>query len=209
MGGWFPQGNCTLSVGTGAPLVSPPMAKISIGRHEFLSGHCIRVTNRVESLAGPAQTITEKLELYAVYQVSAWVQVAPGKNLPARCITIKVLVDDTCFDVCSIEVDDEEWHEIGGSFRIEKQPSVAAVHVGGPTPSVDLMIAGFAIFPVDRQARFERLKKQTEKVCIHIFAKYVLPKKSSHWFLVSVVLSELMSCGYCSSRDLINPIKEK
>jgi hypothetical protein len=46
------------------------------------------------------------------------------------------------------EVNVERWHEIGGFFRIEKQPSDVTFYVQGPAPGVDLMIAGLQIFPV-------------------------------------------------------------
>uniref|UniRef100_A0A0V0IIT8 Putative ovule protein n=1 Tax=Solanum chacoense TaxID=4108 RepID=A0A0V0IIT8_SOLCH len=58
--GWFPFGNCTMSVQTGSPLMMPPMARDSLGAHEPLSGRYILVTNRTQNWMGPAQMITEK-----------------------------------------------------------------------------------------------------------------------------------------------------
>jgi hypothetical protein len=46
------------------------------------------------------------------------------------------------------EINGKRWHEIGGFFIIEKQPSDVTLYVQGPAPGVDLMIAGLKIFPV-------------------------------------------------------------
>ncbi|RYR55593.1 hypothetical protein Ahy_A06g030778 isoform B [Arachis hypogaea] len=62
--GWYPLGNCTLSVKTGSPHIMPPMARDSLGPHELLSGRYILVTNRTQTWMGPAQTITDKLKLF-------------------------------------------------------------------------------------------------------------------------------------------------
>ncbi|XP_043713529.1 endo-1,4-beta-xylanase 1-like isoform X1 [Telopea speciosissima] len=163
LNGWFPLGNCTMSVGTGSPHLLPPMARDSLGPHEPLSGRCILVTNRTQTWMGPAQIITAKLKLYLTYQVSAWVRVGPGVNTPQN-VNVALGVDSQWVNGGQVEVNDDRWHEIGGSFRIEKQPSKVMVYIQGPSSGVDFMVAGLQIFPVDRQARFKHLKKQTDKI---------------------------------------------
>ncbi|GAU31351.1 hypothetical protein TSUD_315610 [Trifolium subterraneum] len=161
--GWSPLGNCTLSVGTGSPRVLPPMARDSLGPHESLSGRYILITNRTQTYMGPSQTITEKLTLYLTYQVSAWVRISSGSHGPQN-VGIALSVDGQWVNGGQTEVADSRWHEIGGSFRIEKQSSNVFVYIQGPVSGVDLMVAGLQIFPVDRQARFRYLRKQTDKI---------------------------------------------
>ncbi|CAK9173883.1 unnamed protein product [Ilex paraguariensis] len=161
--GWFPLGNCTLTVGTGSPHILPPMASDSLGPHEPLSGSYILVTNRTQTWMGPAQMITDKVKLYLTYQVSAWVRIGPGATCPQN-INIALGVDSQWVNGGQAEVNDDRWHEIGGSFRIEKQPDKVMGYVQGPAPGVDMMVAGLQIFPVDRQTRFRHLKKLTDKI---------------------------------------------
>uniref|UniRef100_A0A2N9GVP4 GH10 domain-containing protein n=1 Tax=Fagus sylvatica TaxID=28930 RepID=A0A2N9GVP4_FAGSY len=161
--GWFPLGNCTLSVGTGSPHILPPMARESLEPHEPLSGRYILVTNRTQTWMGPAQMITDKLKLFLTYQVSAWVRIGSGATGPQN-VNIALGVDNQWVNGGQAEVNGDGWHEIGGSFRIEKQPSKVMVYVQGPSPGVDLMVAGVQIFPVDRQARFRYLRRQTDKI---------------------------------------------
>ncbi|CAN1758090.1 Endo-1,4-beta-xylanase 1 [Linum perenne] len=160
---WFPLGNCILSVESGSPYILPPMAKDSLGTHESLSGRYIRVTNRSESWMGPAQIVTDKLKLYLTYQVSAWVRIGPGAN-SSQIVNAALGVDGDWINGGEVEVNDGNWHEIGGTFRLEKQPSNAMVYVQGPDSGVDLMVAGLHIFGVNRKARFSYLKKQTDKI---------------------------------------------
>ncbi|CAL0323710.1 unnamed protein product [Lupinus luteus] len=161
--GWFPLGSCTLSVRIGSPHIIPPLARDSLGPHELLSGRYILVTNRTQTWNGPAQTITEKLKLFLTYQVSAWVRIGSGSNGPQN-VNVALSVDNQWVNGGQTEVSDDRWHEIGGSFRIEKQPSNVMVYVQGPAAGVDLMVAGLQIFPVDRHARFRYLKMQTDKI---------------------------------------------
>ncbi|XP_043711420.1 endo-1,4-beta-xylanase 1-like isoform X2 [Telopea speciosissima] len=163
LNGWFPLGNCTMSVNSGSPLLLPPMARDSLGPYEPLSGRYILVTNRTQTWMGPAQMITDKLKLYLTYQVSAWVRVGPGVTTPQNVIGA-LSVDNQWVNGGQVEANDERWHEIGGSFRIEKQPSKVMVSFQGPSSGVDLMVAGLQIFPVDRQARFKHLKMHTDKI---------------------------------------------
>ncbi|XP_052191302.1 endo-1,4-beta-xylanase 1-like isoform X2 [Diospyros lotus] len=161
--GWFPLGSCTLSVRTGSPHVLPPMARDTLGPHQPLSGRCILVTNRTQTWMGPAQMITDKLKLYLTYQVSGWVRIGSGASGPQN-VNVAFSVDNQWVNGGQVEISDDRWHEIGGSFRIEKQPAKVMVYVQGPASGVDLMVAGIQIFPVDRQARFNLLKGQTDKV---------------------------------------------
>jgi len=161
--GWFPLGNCTLSVKTGSPHIVPPMARDSLGPSELLSGRYILVTNRTQTWMGPAQIITDKVKLFLTYQVSAWVRIVSGSSGPQN-VNVALGVDNEWVNGGQTEVSDNTWHEIGGSFRIEKQPSKVMVYVQGPASGVDLMVAGLQIFPVDRHARLRYLKIQTNKV---------------------------------------------
>ncbi|XP_058069626.1 endo-1,4-beta-xylanase 1-like isoform X2 [Magnolia sinica] len=163
LNGWSALGPCTLSIGTGSPHLLPPMARDSLGPHEPLSGRYILVTNRTQTWMGPSQTITDKLKLYVTYQVSAWVRVGRGTSGPQN-VNVALGVDGQWVNGGQAEVGDDRWHELGGSFRIEKQPSKVLVYIQGPSSGVDLMVAGLQIFPVDRQARFKHLKRQTDKV---------------------------------------------
>ncbi|KAB1202648.1 Endo-1,4-beta-xylanase A [Morella rubra] len=161
--GWFPLGNCTLNVGTGSPHVLPPMARDSLGPHEPLSGRYILVTNRTQNWMGPAQMITDKLKLFLTYQVCAWIRIGSGASSPQN-VNVALSVDNQWVNGGQVEVSAGSWHEIGGSFRIEKQPSKVMVYIQGPAPGVDLMVAGLQIFPVNRQARFRYLQSETHKV---------------------------------------------
>lgn len=139
------------------------MARDALGPHELLSGRCILVTNRTQTWMGPAQVITDKVKLFVTYQVSAWVRIGSGSAGPQN-VNVAFGVDNQWVNGGQTEVSDDTWHEIGGSFRIEKQPSKVMVYVQGPASGVDLMVAGLQIFPVDRHARFRNLKIQTDKV---------------------------------------------
>ncbi|KAL0449800.1 UNVERIFIED_CONTAM: Endo-1,4-beta-xylanase 1 [Sesamum latifolium] len=161
--GWFPLGNCTLSVSNGSPHILPPMAADSLGPHEPLSGRYILVTNRTQTWMGPAQMITDKIKLYLTYQVSAWIRIGTGATKP-QGVNVALGVDGQWVNGGQVEINDDKWHEIGGSFRIEKQPAKVMVYVQGPDAGVDLMVAGLQIFPVDRHTRFRHLKVQTEKI---------------------------------------------
>lgn len=167
--GWFPLGSCTLSVGTGSPHILPPMANESLGAHQPLSGRYILVKNRSQIWMGPAQMITDKVKLYLTYQVSAWVRIGQGASSPQN-VNVALNVDDQWVNGGQVEIGDDRWHEIGGSFRIEKQPGKVMVYVQGPAPGIDLMVAGLQIFPVDRHARFKSLHRQTDEVFFVVVA---------------------------------------
>ncbi|GER43610.1 glycosyl hydrolase family 10 protein /carbohydrate-binding domain-containing protein [Striga asiatica] len=158
--GWFPLGNCTLTVANGSPRILPPMAADS---HMPLSGRYILASKRTQTWMGPAQMITDKVKLYLTYQVSAWVRIGTGATGPQN-VNVALSVDGQWANGGQVEINDQQWHEIGGSFRIEKPAAKVMVYVQGPNAGVDLMIGGFLIFPVDRCARFKHLKMQTEKI---------------------------------------------
>ncbi|CAL9238291.1 unnamed protein product [Arabidopsis halleri] len=161
--GWFPLGNCTLSVVEGSPRILPPMARDSLGPHEPLSGRYILATNRTQTWMGPAQMITDKLKLFLTYQISVWVKVGSGINSPQN-VNVALGIDGQWVNGGQVEINDDRWHEIGGSFRVEKQPSKGLVYVQGPSSGIDLMVAGLQIFPVDRLARIKHLKRQCDKI---------------------------------------------
>jgi len=180
--GWFPLGNCTLTVKTGSPHILPPMARESLGPHGILSGRYILVTNRTQTWMGPAQVITEKLKLFLTYQVSAWVRIGSGSNGPQN-VNVALGADNQWINGGQTEVSDDRWHEIGGSFRIEKQPTKIMVYIQGPAAGVDLMVAGLQIFPVDRHARFRYLKMQTDKVTFSCILFYFIYKINFTFFI--------------------------
>ena len=107
--------------------------------------------------------ITDKIKLFLTYQISAWVKIGSGATGPQN-INVALGVDNQWVNGGQVEINDDRWHEIGGSFRIEKQPSKVMVYVQGPAPGVDFMLAGLQIFPVDRVARFRHLRRETDKV---------------------------------------------
>ncbi|KAL1822940.1 hypothetical protein ACET3Z_009718 [Daucus carota] len=164
--GWFPLGNCTLSTGIGSPNTFPPMARATLGPCEPLSGRFIIVSNRTQTWMGPAQIITDKIELYRTYQVSAWVRIGSNAAGPQN-VNVAVGVDSQWVNGGQVEINDQRWHEVCGSFRIETKPTKVMVYVQGPVAGVDLMVAGMHIFPVNRHARFRHLKDQTDKIRKH------------------------------------------
>ncbi|CAN0921977.1 Endo-1,4-beta-xylanase 1 [Linum grandiflorum] len=161
--GWFPLGNCSLSVATGSPHVLPPMARESLGVHEPLSGRCIAVTKRTQTWMGPAQIITDKVKLFLTYQISAWVKIGAGAS-GAQNVNVALGVDNNWVNGGQVEINDDRWHEIGCSFRIEKQPSKVMVYIQGPAAGTDFMVGGLQIFAVDRVARFKHLRRLTDKI---------------------------------------------
>ncbi|KAF8681782.1 hypothetical protein HU200_045220 [Digitaria exilis] len=167
LNGWFPLGPCTLSIHDGGPRVLPPMAQESLAPldDEPLNGKHIHVTNRTQTWMGPAQVITDKLTLYATYQVSAWVRVGGGATSPQN-INVAVAVDSQWLNGGQVLAIDERWYEVGGAFRVEadKPATRVMVYVQGPDAGVDLMVAGLQVFPVDRKARVKHLKRLTDKV---------------------------------------------
>lgn len=166
---WHPMGACTLRLCSGSPVLLPCLAKQSLGHQLALSGRYVLATGRSEAWMGPAQTITDRLRLHLTYQISAWVRVGAGAGGPQN-INVALSVGGTRWvNGGQIEVNDGQWHELAGSFRLEEQTAEVILYVQGPSPGVDLMVAGLHVFPVDRVGRFEYLKKQTDKVSIWVF----------------------------------------
>ncbi|CAH9128661.1 unnamed protein product [Cuscuta epithymum] len=162
--GWFPLGNCTLTVAIGSPLIIPPAARDSLGAHPQLSGRYLLVGNRTETWMGPAQIITHKVKAYLTYQVSAWVRIGKAAS-GAQSVNVALDVDGQWVNRGQVEIDDDnKWHEICGSFRIEKEAAKVKVCVQGPAPGVNLMVAALQIFRVDRKARYDHLRGETDKI---------------------------------------------
>ncbi|PKI55577.1 hypothetical protein CRG98_024025 [Punica granatum] len=161
--GWFSLGNCTLNVKDGSPRILPPVARDTLGAQVPLSGKYILAANRTQNWMGPAQMITDKIKLFLTYQVSAWVKIGSTPSGPQN-VNVALGVDNQWVNGGQVEVSDDRWHEISGSFRIEKQPSKVMVYIQGPAPGVDLMIGGLQVFAVDRDARFRHLRRQTDKI---------------------------------------------
>lgn len=119
---------------------------------------------------GPAQMITDKVKLFLTYQVSAWVKVGSGGGLTCpQDVNIALSVDGKWVNGGKVEVKDGDWHEVVGSFRIEKQAKKVMLHAQGPSPGVDLMVAGLQIFAVDHKARLSYLKGQADMVTYETF----------------------------------------
>ncbi|CAN8244868.1 unnamed protein product [Cochlearia groenlandica] len=144
--GWFPLGNCTISVTDG--LVTNDSSWH--GPHKPLSNKSILVTNRTQTWTGPGQVITDKLiKLLLTYQISVWVKLGSGfnKNSPQN-VNVALGVDGEWAIVGQVEMKDDKWHEIRGVFSIENVPSKAIVSVHGPCSGVDIVVAGLEISPV-------------------------------------------------------------
>lgn len=156
-----------MSAATGSPHIMPPRARDSLGAHAPLSGRYILVTNRTQTWMGPAQMISDKVKPYLTYQVSAWVKL--GNATGSQSVNIALSVDSQWVNGGQVEINDDRWHEIGGAFRIEKQPAKIMAYIQGPAVGVDLMVAGLQIFAVDRKARFKHLKRETDKVIYFLF----------------------------------------
>lgn len=204
--GWFPLGNCALSVASGSPHVLPPAARDTLGLHEPLSGHFIHATNRSQTWMGPAQLITDKVKLYLTYQVSAWVRLGPGAKGPQN-VNVALGVDSEWVNGGQVEINDDRWHEISGSFRIEKQPGKLMVYMQGPAPGISFMVAGFQIFAVDRRARFTQLKHQTDKIrkCDITLKFSNSDSRSMHGSMVIIKqINNSFPIGSCISRSNID-----
>ncbi|KAJ0753226.1 putative endo-1,4-beta-xylanase [Helianthus annuus] len=205
--GWFPLGNCSLNVVTGSPHILPPAARDTLGPHEPLSGRCIHTTNRTQTWMGPAQMITDKVKLFVTYQISAWVRLGPGASGPQN-INVALGVDSQWVNGGQVEISDSnQWHEICGSFRIEKQPAKVMVYIQGPAPGVSFKLAGLQIFAVDRQARFRHLRRQTDKIRKQdVTLKFPTPDSSSMYPTMVIVkqIQNSFPIGTCISRTNID-----
>ena len=72
-------------------------------------------------------------------------RIGNGSSGPQN-VNVALSVDNQWVNGGQVEVADDRWHEIGGSFRIEKQPSKVMVYIQGPASGLDLMVAGLQIF---------------------------------------------------------------
>eukprot|EP00250_Pteridium_aquilinum_P016130 c22959_g1_i1 orf=79-2772(-) len=160
---WSSLGSCCLSLNSGAPLVLPSAARDSLGPCMPITGFYVTAKNRKHIWEGPSQDITGKIKLFVSYQVSAWVRIGDGGAGPQK-VNVCLGVDGQWVNGGEVEGDPTTWREIAGSFRFEKEPESVLCYVQGPSANVDLMVANLMIFAVDRTARFEMLKEQTEKV---------------------------------------------
>lgn len=139
---WNAKGSARLSIFSGAPTFVPPAAALSLPCPPYLSGNCIVASNRTQYWEGPAQTITDKLELFVVYQVSAWVRIGNCHGKAGQKVNVALGIDGKWVTGGEVEADEYSWKEIMGSFRLEKKPKEAVVYAQGPEPGVDLMLAG-------------------------------------------------------------------
>nr|GEY86268.1 alanine--glyoxylate aminotransferase 2 homolog 1, mitochondrial-like [Tanacetum cinerariifolium] len=77
---------------------------------------------------GPAQIITDKVKLFVTYQVSKWVRLGSSSCGPQN-VSVAIGVDDQWVNGGKIEINDDMWHEIYGSFRIKKRPGKVMVYI--------------------------------------------------------------------------------
>lgn len=95
-------------------------------------------------------------------------------------MTVTLRIDNKEWvDVGQVEVNGDKWHEIVGSFRIERKPDEVIVYVHGPDSGIDLKLRDeIQISAVDRKARFEKLRSKTDEVIyrrgfIHFICYYI------------------------------------
>ena len=161
---WCGQGSARLSVASGAPNFPPPAAALSLHYPPpYYSGNYLIASNRTQWWEGPAQTITDKLELFVVYQVSAWVRVGKhhGQTGPEK-VNVCLGIDGKWVTGGEVEVDAHTWKETKGSFRLEKKPKNVLVYAQGPEPGVDLLISCIFIItcPEDPPSQIQVLRTQ-------------------------------------------------
>lgn len=185
LAGWNPMGSCRLSIQTEAPHMLSSILK-DPATQQHISGRYILATNRTDVWMGPSQVITDKLRLHVTYRVSAWVRAGPGGHGRYH-VNVCLAVDNQWVNGGQVEADGNQWYEVKGAFKLEKQPSKVTAYVQGPPPGVDLRVMGFQIYPVDRKARFEYLKEKTDKVlqqCISCFKwEFTVPCITTMLFL--------------------------
>lgn len=162
LSGWSPMGSCRLSIQTEAPQMLSSILK-DPATQQHINGCYILATNRTDGWMGPSQVITDKLRLHVTYRVSAWVRAGPGGHERYH-VNICLAVDNQWVNGGQVEADGNQWYEVKGAFKLEKQPSKVTAYVQGPPPGVDLRVMGLQIYPVDRKARFDYLKEKTDKV---------------------------------------------
>lgn len=169
---WCGQGSARLSVASGAPNFPPPAAALSLHYPPpYYSGNYLIASNRTQWWEGPAQTITDKLELFVVYQVSAWVRIGKhhGQTGPQK-VNVCLGIDGKWVTGGEVEADAHTWKETMGSFRLEKKPKNVLVYAQGPKPGVDLLISGIFILTCP-----EDPPSQTQVYYEHTFSRVPHP----------------------------------
>lgn len=165
--GWYAMGNCSLNIVSGGPrFVSPTVQKSFVNsRAPTLSGKYILCSSRNEIWEGPAQDITNQIELYQSYQVFAWVATTLplGNSSSSQKVNVALDVDGQWMQGGEI-LAGSEWTEISGSFRLETKPEKVVVYLQGPAAGVDIKLAGLQIFAVDRLARVPLLQQKADKI---------------------------------------------
>ncbi|CAM6086771.1 unnamed protein product [Calypogeia fissa] len=169
LGAWYPMGNCRLTITSGSPVMLGANAARSFtgSPPPGLHGRYVYASNRTQVWEGPGQTITEKLQLFNTYQVTAWVATAlpsgsHGVLTPQR-VNVALGVDGAWVQGGEVYAG-TDWTEVSGSIRLEKNPEKVIVYFQGPAPGIDMKVAGLHIFAVDRLARVPYLKEKTDQV---------------------------------------------
>ncbi|KAL2622160.1 hypothetical protein R1flu_002365 [Riccia fluitans] len=163
---WYPQGNCQLSVASGSPTLLGGCAQRSFVDcvAPGLSGAFLCCTRRSYDWEGPAQTLTERLQLHMSYQVTAWVATRSSRQPGAKHkVDVCLSVDGSWIQGGEVIAGDA-WTEVVGSFRLEKEFQKVHVYLQGPGAGVDVMLAGLHIFAVDRLARVPMLRQRTDQI---------------------------------------------
>ncbi|XP_078436571.1 endo-1,4-beta-xylanase 1-like [Wolffia australiana] len=201
--GWHVMGSCTLRLCHGSPMLLPHLAKDSLGHHLRLSGRYILATDRSQNWMGPAQTITGRVLPHTTYQVSAWVRVGPVSSGPQDVNVALCVGGSRWVNGGRIQVNDSQWHEIAGSFRLETSAEVA-VFLQGPAPGVDLMVAGLNIFAVDRVSRFAFLQRQTDMVRKRDVVVSLQGGANQHMWVKVRQVKNSFPFGACLSRSALD-----
>lgn len=160
---WSSMGSCQLHVARDDPhLLSSATGKLPWQIEG--DARCVVATNRKYVWEGPMQHITERLQRFLTYQVSALVRVANATS-PQK-VNVALNVDSKWVNGGQVEVDASgAWTPVTGSFRLERSFKEASVYIQGPEPGVDVMLARLNISAVNHTARFPMLKERAEKVC--------------------------------------------
>ncbi|GJN40457.1 hypothetical protein PR202_gb29672 [Eleusine coracana subsp. coracana] len=135
LAGWNPMGSCRLSIQTEAPHMLSSILK-DPATQQHISGRYILATNRTDVWMGPSQVITDKLRLHVTYKASAWVR-AGSEGHGRYHVNVCLAVDNQWVNGGQVEADGNQWYEVKGAFKLEKQPSKVTAYVQGPPPGVD------------------------------------------------------------------------
>ncbi|CAM6120638.1 unnamed protein product [Calypogeia fissa] len=166
---WYSMGSCSLNILNGGPRFVSTTAQNSFVDSRALpplSGKYIYSSRRTEIWEGPAQDITDQIQLYQCYQVFAWVATtlplgSLNSSAPQK-VNVALDVDGEWVNGGEI-LAGSEWTEVSGSFRLEKRFKKVVVYIQGPALGVDVKLSGLQIFAVDRLARVPLLQQQADK----------------------------------------------